>query len=168
MYTYPPSTIRNYATLANEALLDYFDSQVENYSIEDYQTSQVEKFCKDFLANHGFPAELSFDPHNDTNDEPVHVKAYKCLRQGLHVFEFNRGDLERIKKPLGVQDWILAQQILKEQQIVEEEGRREEILVSKVKIDNEGRDNRDENDSNNNNEDDDRFFLNLNTSLQFL
>jgi hypothetical protein len=38
MYTYLPSTVRNYATPANEALLDHFDSQVENYSIKDYQT----------------------------------------------------------------------------------------------------------------------------------
>ena len=36
MYSHPPSRVRNYATPANEALLDHFDSQVENYSTEDY------------------------------------------------------------------------------------------------------------------------------------
>ena len=65
MYSHPPSGVCNYATPANEALLNHFDAQVENYSIEDYQTPQVEKFCKDFLAKHSFPAELSFDPHDD-------------------------------------------------------------------------------------------------------
>jgi hypothetical protein len=38
MYTHPPLGVCNYATPANEALLDCFDLQVENYSIEDYQT----------------------------------------------------------------------------------------------------------------------------------
>ena len=38
MYSYPPSRVRNYTTLANEALLDHFNLQVENYSIKDYQT----------------------------------------------------------------------------------------------------------------------------------
>jgi hypothetical protein len=104
MYTYPPSTVRNYATPANEALLDHFDSQVENYSIEDYQTPQVEKFCKDFLAEHNFPTELSFDPHDNINNEPVHIKAYKCLRQSLQAFEFNKGYLEQLEKPLGARD----------------------------------------------------------------
>jgi hypothetical protein len=157
MYTHPPSGVCNYATPANEALLDQFDSQVENYSTEDYQTPQVKKFCTDFLAKHSFPAELSFDPHDDINNESIHVKAYKCLRQGLRAFEFNGGHLERIEKPLGARDWILAQQILKEQQRIEEEGRREEILVSEIETDEEGRDSGDEG----GNDDDDGFFLNL-------
>ena len=161
MYNHPPSGVRNYATLANEALLDHFDLQVENYSIEDYQTPQVEKFCKDFLAEHGFPAELSFDPHDDIDSEAVHIKAYKCLRQGLRAFEFNGGHLERIEKPLGARDWILAQQILKEQQRMEEEGRNEEILVSEVETDEEGNSG---DEGGNNDDDDDGLLLNLNTS----
>jgi hypothetical protein len=36
MYIHLPLGVCNYATLANEALLDHFDSQVENYSIKDY------------------------------------------------------------------------------------------------------------------------------------
>ena len=36
MYSHPPSRVYNYITPANEALLDHFDLQVENYSIEDY------------------------------------------------------------------------------------------------------------------------------------
>lgn len=162
MYTHPPPGVRNYATPANEALLDHFDSQVENYSIEDYQTSQVEKFCKDFLAEHSFLAELSFDPHDHINNEAVHVKAYKCLRQGLRAFEFNGGHLERIEKPLGARDWILAQQILKEQQKIEEEGRKEEMLVSEIETDEEGRDS---GEGDGNDSDDDGFLLNLNVSL---
>jgi hypothetical protein len=51
---------------------------------------------------------LSFDPYDDNDDESVHVKAYKCLRQGLRAFKFNEGHLERIEKPLGARDWILA------------------------------------------------------------
>lgn len=158
MYIHPPLGVRNYATPANGALLDHFNSQVENYSIEDYQTSQVNKFCTNFLIEHGFPAVLSFDPHDDIDNESVHVKAYKCLRQGLRAFEYNGGHLERIEKPLGARDWILAQQILKEQQRIEEEGRREEILVSEIETDEEGRDSGDEGD-------DDGFFLNLNAPL---
>jgi hypothetical protein len=142
-------------------LLDYFDLQVENYSTKDYQTPQVEKFCKDFLAKNSFLAELSFDPYNNINSELVYIKVYKCLRQGLRTFEFNRGYLEQIEKPLGARDWILAQQILKEQQRIEEEGQREELLISEVETDTEGRDSRDE-DSNN---DDNGFFLNLNPFL---
>jgi len=65
-------------------------------------------FCKDFLVKNGFLAELSFNPYNNINDELVYVKAYKCLRQGLRAFEFNGGHLERIEKPLGARDWILA------------------------------------------------------------
>jgi len=38
MYSHPPFRVCNYATPANEALLDHFDLQVENYSTEDYQT----------------------------------------------------------------------------------------------------------------------------------
>jgi hypothetical protein len=108
MYHHPPLRVCNYTTPTNEALLNHFNSQVENYSTEDYQTPQVEKFCKDFLAERGFLAELSFDPHNTINNKVVHVKAYKCLWQGLRAFEFNREHLERIEKPLRTQDWILA------------------------------------------------------------
>ena len=45
---------------------------------------------------------------------------------------------------------------------MEEEGRKEEILVSEVEIDKEGRDSREEG---SNNDNDNRFFLNLNISL---
>jgi len=37
LYTHSPLSIRNYATSATPALLDAFDSQVENYSTEDYK-----------------------------------------------------------------------------------------------------------------------------------
>jgi hypothetical protein len=36
MYTYPPLGVCDYATPASVALLDAFDSQVENYHAEDY------------------------------------------------------------------------------------------------------------------------------------
>jgi len=142
-------------------LLDAFDSQVENYSIEDYQTPQVEKFCTNFLRDQGFPSILSFDPQDNNNnyDDLEHIKAYKCLRQSLRAFESNKGHLERIEKPLGARDWILAQQILREQQRMENEGRREEMMVSEVETDNEGRDSGDESGN-----DDDGIFLDLNPS----
>jgi hypothetical protein len=110
LYSHLPLGVRNYATSANPALLDAFDSQVENYSTEDYQTHQVEKFCTDFLRDQGFPSMLSFDPqdNNSSYNELEHIKAYKCLRQGLRTFESNRGYLERIEKPLRARDWILA------------------------------------------------------------
>jgi hypothetical protein len=38
LYSHPPLGVCNYATPANPTLLDAFDLQVENYSIEDYQT----------------------------------------------------------------------------------------------------------------------------------
>ena len=38
IYSYLPFRVYNYITPANKALLNYFDIQVENYSIEDYQT----------------------------------------------------------------------------------------------------------------------------------
>jgi hypothetical protein len=104
MYTHPPSGVCDYATFANKALLDHFDSQVENYSTKDYQSPQVEKFCKDFLAKQGFPAVLSFDLYNNNNNELVHIQAYKSLWQGLRAFEFNRGHLQQIEKPLRARD----------------------------------------------------------------
>jgi hypothetical protein len=36
MHAYPPLGVRNYATSTREAMLDAFDSQVENYHAEDY------------------------------------------------------------------------------------------------------------------------------------
>jgi hypothetical protein len=36
MYTHLPTRVCNYATPTNEALLDYFDLQVENYSTTNY------------------------------------------------------------------------------------------------------------------------------------
>jgi hypothetical protein len=36
MYTYPLPRVCNYTAVANKALLNRFDSQVENYSIKDY------------------------------------------------------------------------------------------------------------------------------------
>jgi hypothetical protein len=165
LYTHPPLGVRNYATPATPALLDAFDSQVENYSTEYYQTPQVEKFCTDFLRDQGFPLMLSFDPHNNDNyNELEHIKAYKCLRQGLRVFEINRGHLERLEKPLGSRDWILAQQIRKDQERMEEEGRREELLVSEVETDEEKEGSKDKEDTDDEN-DDDRLFLDLNISL---
>jgi hypothetical protein len=100
LYTHPPLGVCNYATPANPALLDSFDSQVENYSTKDYQTPQVEKFCIDFLTNQGFLAVLSFNPYNNNTTELEHVKAYKCLQQSLHAFEFNKGHLKQLEKPL--------------------------------------------------------------------
>ena len=79
-------------------------------------------FYKNFLVKNGFLVELSFNPYNNINNKLVYVKAYKCLQQGLRAFKFNRGHLKRIEKLLGARDWILAQQILKEQQGIEEEG----------------------------------------------
>jgi hypothetical protein len=58
---------------------------------------------------------LSFDPYDGSNhNELEHIRAYKCLRQGLRAFEINRGHLELLEKPLGSRDWILAQQIRKD------------------------------------------------------
>jgi len=158
MYAHPPLGVRNYATPANETLLDCFDSQVENYSIEDYQTPQVEEFCTKFLADSGFPSTFSFDPHDDYGDESVHVKAYKCLRQGLRAFEYNGGHLERLEKPLGAREWIIAQEILKEQERIEKEGRRDDILVSEVETDDGDSGSED---ANNDDGEDDGFFLNI-------
>jgi len=81
-------------------MLDAFNLQVENYYAEDYQTLQVKEFCARFLKEKGFPPKFSFDPHDDNSDKSLHIKAYKCLRQGLRAFEANRGHLDRIEKPL--------------------------------------------------------------------
>jgi hypothetical protein len=159
MHTYPPLGVCDYATPASEALLDAFDLQVKNYHAEDYQTPQVEEFCTRFLKEKGFPPNFSFDPYDDSGDESLHVKAYKCLRQGLRAFEANGGRLDRIEKPLGAWEWILAQQVLKEQEIIEQEGRRNEILVAKVETD-DGESGNEDNDG-----EDDGLFLNINASL---
>jgi len=78
---------------------------------------------------------FSFDLHDDSGDEPMYIKVYKCLRQGLRAFEYNGGHLDRIEKPLGARDWILAQQVLKEQERIEREGQKDDILVSEVETD---------------------------------
>jgi hypothetical protein len=102
---------------------------------------------------------LSFDPYdnNHYNDELEHVKAYKCLRQGLRAFEINGRNLEQIQKPLGSRDWILAQQILKEQQQLVNQGQQEELLISEVETDID----KDSGDEGSNNDNDDRIFFNL-------
>jgi hypothetical protein len=161
LYTHPPLGVRDYASLANPDLLDSLDLQVENYSIEDYQTPQVKKYCTEFLVSHSFPPILSFDPHDSYNAKAEHIKAYKCLRQGLSAFEFSGGHLKRLEKPLGSRDWILAQQIQREQDIIEVEGRREKLLVSKVETEDEQANEEDSKDD----DDDDGIFLNLNPSL---
>ena len=162
MHAYPPLGVRDYTTPASKALLDAFDSQVEDYHAEDYQTPQVEEFCARFLKEKGFPLKFSFDPYNDNSDESLHIKAYKCLRQGLRAFEYNGGRLDRIEKPLRAREWILAQQVRKEQEIMEQEGQRNEILVGEVETD-DG-ESGDEVDNDNEGEDD-GLFLNLGASL---
>jgi hypothetical protein len=162
MHAYPPLGVCNYATPASKALLDTFDLQVENYYTKDYQTPQVEEFCTRFLKEKGFPPKFPFDPYDDNSDESLHIKAYKCLQQGLRAFKANGGRLNRIEKPLGAQEWILAQHILKEQEIIEQEGRRNEILVAEVETD----DGESGNEGDNDNEgEDDGLFLNINASL---
>jgi len=90
------------------------------------------------------------------------IKAYKCLRQGLRAFEASGGRLDRIEKPLRAQEWILAQHVLKEQEIIEQEGRRNEILVAEVETDDGESGNEGDND---NDGEDDGLFLNINASL---
>jgi hypothetical protein len=160
MYTHPPLSVCNYAAPANEALLDAFDLQVEHYHAEDYQTPKVEEFCARFLKEKGFPPEFSFDPYDDNGNESLYVKAYKYLQQGLRAFKANGGRLNRIEKPLGAQEWILAQQVLKEQEIIEQQGRRNEILVAEVETDDGESGNEGDNEG-----EDDGLFLNINASL---
>jgi hypothetical protein len=54
IYSYLSSGVCNYTTPANKALLNYFDIQVENYSIEDYQTPKLRSFVKTFLQSIAF------------------------------------------------------------------------------------------------------------------
>ena len=168
MYTHPPLSICNYTTPANPVLLDAFDLQVENYSTKDYQTPKVARFCTDFLAKQGFSAVLSFDPHDDNSIEAEHIRAYKCLRQGLRAFELNGGHLTQLEKPLGAREWILAQQIRKDQEQMEEAGRDEELLVSEVETDDEKEDRKDKDkdkDKDNDDDDDDGLLLNIDPAL---
>jgi hypothetical protein len=104
LYTHPPLEVQDYVSLANPNLLDSLDLQVENYSTENYQTPQIKTFCKEFLINHSFSPILSFDPHNSNNTKVEHVKAYKCLQQGLRAFKFSRGHLKQLEKPLRLRD----------------------------------------------------------------
>ena len=131
MHTYPPPNIRDYATPADSILLSKLEAQVENYSTNAYQTSQVEAFCNDFLIRNGFPLEFSFDP-NDSVGEALHIRAYKLLRQGLFQFEKNGGHLKRLEKPVGAHKWIRLQQEIEGQQ--EKEGQ-DNMFVSEVETD---------------------------------
>ena len=115
-------------------------------------------FCTKFLKDNEFPTTFSFNPYNDNRDESLHVQAYKCLQQGLCMFEFNKRELKRIKKPLRAREWILAQEIFKEQERIEQEGQRDSILVREVKTD--VKDSRSKGD--NDNGKDDGLFLNIN------
>jgi len=78
----------------------------------------------------------------------------------LRVFKANRGRLDQIEKPLRAQEWILAQQVLKEQEIIKQQGQRNEILVAKVETD----DGESRNEGDNEGEDN-GLFLNINASL---
>ena len=154
LYEHPPQGIRDYATPANPTLLSYLESQVENYSTEDYQTPQVEAFCSQYLKEAGFPETFSFDP-NDSTGEAQHVQAYKALRQALFQFEYSGGLLERLEKPLGAHDWIKEQELKKERERIERDGQDEAALVSEVETD--------DSDGNSEGEDgDDGFIIDLN------
>jgi hypothetical protein len=74
----------------------------------------------------------------------------------LRAFEYNGGYLERLGKPLGAREWIMAQEIRKEQERIEKEGRRHDILVSEVETDDGDSGNED---ANNDDGEDDGFFL---------
>ena len=155
--------VGNPALQQNLAMSSILDVYLRNYSIEDYQTPHVEEFCAKFLTDNGFPSTFSFDPNDDYGDESKHAKAYKCLRQGLRAFEYNGGHLERLEKPLGAHEWIMAQEILKEQERMEKEGKRDDILVREVETDDGDSGTED---ANNDDGEDDGFFLDINTSLK--
>ena len=80
----------------------------------------------------------------------------------MRAFEANKGHLDQIEKPLRAQEWILAQQVLKEQEMIEQEGRRDEILVAEVETD-DGESGNEE--DNSNDREDDGLFLDINASL---
>ena len=80
----------------------------------------------------------------------------------MRAFEANGGHLDRIEKPLRAREWILAQQVLKEQEMIEQEGRRDEILVAEVETD-DGESGNEE--DNSNDREDDGLFLDINASL---
>ena len=71
--------VQNYTTPVNKELLNSFNSKVENYSIEDYQTPQVAEFCTRFLADNRFDIKFSFNPYNNNSNKPKHIQVYKCL-----------------------------------------------------------------------------------------
>jgi len=97
---------------------------------------RLRSFCTRFLKEKGLPPKFSFGSYNDNGNKSLHIKAYKRLRRGLRVVEANGGRLNRIEKPLIAWEWILAQEVPKEQEMIEREGRRNEILVAEVETDN--------------------------------
>jgi hypothetical protein len=65
----------------------------------------TKRFYIDFLQNQGFLLVLFFDLYNSNNYNKLkHIKAYKCLRQGLCAFEINKRYLKLLEKPLRSQD----------------------------------------------------------------
>jgi hypothetical protein len=66
----------DYAEPADPEPLSQLETQVENYSTDEYQSAQVEALCGQILAQSKFPTTFSFDPNNDVG-EPLHVCAYK-------------------------------------------------------------------------------------------
>jgi hypothetical protein len=129
LYEHPPLGIRDYAEPADPELLSQFEAQVENYSIDEYQSAQVEALCSQILTQSGFPTIFSFDPNDDIS-EPQHVCAYKVLRIALFQFEKDGGVLDQLQKPIGAHDWIKAQELIKEQKQVGQED--QDTLVSEV------------------------------------
>ena len=93
LYEHPPPNIRDYAEPADLELLSQLEAQVDNYSIDEYQSAQVEVLCCQILAQSRFPITFSFDPNN-SNGEPQYVCAYKVLRIALFQFEKDGGVLD--------------------------------------------------------------------------
>ena len=63
----------------------------------------------------------------------------------MFQFEKDGGVLEQLQKPIGAHNWIKAQEIIKEQERLEQEG--QDILVSKVETNasnSEGKDSSDD------------------------
>jgi hypothetical protein len=105
MYKYP---VRNYTEYADPELLNELETQVENYSIEDYQTPEIAALCTQIFTDAGFPIVFSFDPDKQVDLQVDHIRVYKQLRIAIFQFHANGGQLELLPKPRGAHKWIEA------------------------------------------------------------
>ncbi|KAG0643329.1 hypothetical protein HOY80DRAFT_1094323 [Tuber brumale] len=100
LYYYPPTGVRNYGLPTDKTVLSELESQVKDYSLDEYLTDSTMDLCTKLLHNGGYQTSFSFSDNN--------CKAYIFLRQAISEYIKNTGkEIHVLSTPTGAEQWIL-------------------------------------------------------------